>query len=583
MRETGKTLRVVVWALAFLVLGIAQSMADGTFPGLLQPGQVVGNNGTSAAPAGAVSVWRYAAQAGGMPLYAAPTAQGSGNCLSAGNACTLATACTLTSQIATFLGPAGPIFLADGTYTGSTGATLCQLNGDDGGSTGQLISIVGNTTTPTNVIIQVPASGIGFNADDKGYVGVNDLQINGGNNSIGIAAGKSAVSDYSNVYWGSWGSGGSHVAVQGNGSTANLLNNEYLTAGFTGVHWNVAPGANFNGEGITNINSTISWTGGSFLAAAGTAVVDLSGWSTAGAGVSSSTGQNASLAGPGYLITKSNASCASVVPGNGGCGLSLGFQVSSGEGFSGSGRVVLQSSPTIFDPIVGAHTYAGLPTSPLAGQTSHILDGNASNCGDGVCTTPGVVITGGGGSLDLLLGYDGSNWRILRAQAVPALANLSGSLALGKISGFGTGVATALGSATNATGGPVIATAGCTSWNSSLTDQSGGGLTFTSVNVQYCQYGNMVFAYGTLTYPSTADTHSATISLPVAVPNQTYAALPSTFLLNSTTGSPNKAVLRAVANTSTAQVVQGDGSTNIYTNANLSGVKITFMLIYPAS
>jgi hypothetical protein len=52
MRDTGKSLRVVVCALAFLVLGTAQSIADGTFPGLLQPGQVLGNKGTSAAPAG---------------------------------------------------------------------------------------------------------------------------------------------------------------------------------------------------------------------------------------------------------------------------------------------------------------------------------------------------------------------------------------------------------------------------------------------------------------------------------------------------------------------------------------------------
>ncbi len=54
MRDTGKFLCFVVCALAFLAFGIAQSTADGTFPGLLQPGQVLGNNGTSARPAGAV-------------------------------------------------------------------------------------------------------------------------------------------------------------------------------------------------------------------------------------------------------------------------------------------------------------------------------------------------------------------------------------------------------------------------------------------------------------------------------------------------------------------------------------------------
>ena len=107
---------------------------------------------------------------------------------------------------------------------------------------------------------------------------------------------------------------------------------------------------------------------------------------------------------------------------------------------TGGGILVGQTKPTITDPTITAHTYAGLPGSPTAGQISHIVDGLAANCGDGACTTPGATVTLGGGSLDLLVGWDGAAWRIFRAQAVPALANLSGTLAVNK---GGTGVTTA--------------------------------------------------------------------------------------------------------------------------------------------
>jgi len=113
-----------------------------------------------------------------------------------------------------------------------------------------------------------------------------------------------------------------------------------------------------------------------------------------------------------------------------------------------------------------------------------------------------------------------------------------------------------------------------TSWTP--TDQSGGGLTFTGVSAQYCQHGNMVFAYGTLTFPSTADTHQATISLPVAVPNQSYAAV-----FGSILGYAANEFIKAVAGTSTAQILGAALATQ--QNSNLSTKTITFMIVYPAS
>lgn len=114
-----------------------------------------------------------------------------------------------------------------------------------------------------------------------------------------------------------------------------------------------------------------------------------------------------------------------------------------------------------------------------------------------------------------------------------------------------------------------------TSWTP--TDQSGGGLTLASVNAYYCKIGNMVFAYGAFTYPSTSDSHNAAISLPVAVPNQSYAAVPAVTL----NGLAANDVLKSVQNTSTAAWFTQGGAA--ITNGTLSGKTINFMLIYPAS
>jgi hypothetical protein len=52
MQTLLRSMRFALCALALFAFGIEPSSADGTFPGLLQPGQVLGNNGTTPAPAG---------------------------------------------------------------------------------------------------------------------------------------------------------------------------------------------------------------------------------------------------------------------------------------------------------------------------------------------------------------------------------------------------------------------------------------------------------------------------------------------------------------------------------------------------
>ena len=106
------------------------------------------------------------------------------------------------------------------------------------------------------------------------------------------------------------------------------------------------------------------------------------------------------------------------------------------------------------------------------------------------------------------------------------------------------------------------------------TDQSTAGLSFTSVSCQYFLLGNLVVAYGTLTYPATADTNAAKISLPVAVPNQAYATLFAKF------GAANDN-LKTIINSSTMAVVSNVGAA--LTNANVTAQVLNFIIIYPAS
>jgi hypothetical protein len=112
------------------------------------------------------------------------------------------------------------------------------------------------------------------------------------------------------------------------------------------------------------------------------------------------------------------------------------------------------------------------------------------------------------------------------------------------------------------------------------TDQSGAALTFVSVNATYCKIGNMVFVCGTLVYPSTGNTNAAAISLPVAVPNQSYAAIPGPTINSASNGI----MLVPTQNTSPGVAAFTSVSTGgAITNNTLSSKKIQFSMMYPAS
>ncbi len=113
-------------------------------------------------------------------------------------------------------------------------------------------------------------------------------------------------------------------------------------------------------------------------------------------------------------------------------------------------------------------------------------------------------------------------------------------------------------------------------------DNSASALTFTGVSVSSFRLGNMIFAYGTFTYPSTTlDTNPASIKgLPVAVANANYAQVAVAVLCSATISGG--LFLQAVKNTATANFEIGTPSGAV-TNAALSLATVKFCLIYPVA
>jgi hypothetical protein len=108
-------------------------------------------------------------------------------------------------------------------------------------------------------------------------------------------------------------------------------------------------------------------------------------------------------------------------------------------------------------------------------------------------------------------------------------------------------------------------------------DASGAALVFTGASGFYQIVGNLVFVWGTLTYPVTADPSAAKISLPLPVPNQSYAQSPGrVFIL----AAPGFLSIVPVAGTSTA-ALYGDAFAGAEVNSSLSTGTVNFSLFHP--
>jgi hypothetical protein len=70
-----------------------------------------------------------------------------------------------------------------------------------------------------------------------------------------------------------------------------------------------------------------------------------------------------------------------------------------------------------FRQIIPSTTFANLVVlggpPPLIGRLACITDGAGAGCADGTCTTWGTNVTAGGGTLPLLIWYNGSHWTLI--------------------------------------------------------------------------------------------------------------------------------------------------------------------------
>ena len=337
--------------------------------------------------------------AGGLLLYASASGPDSNDCLTIATACSLKSACT--ARGAAFIN-AGiiTIELADGTYSAvdSTPA-LCSIQGNSGSSSNTLTFIIGDCTTPSNVVLSIPDGDIGIFTKDLGEVEVECLTLQGAGSgvTVGISGAQFSVVDLLKTVWGAFGSGSAPLQFTQSASlnfdgTAAVTINANLTRFVT-----LGSGANISCAGTIAIPSAVAW-GSEFIYVNGNATANFAGCTFTGSGVAGTTGKRATLSGPGYLQTNTVA-CSTFFPGNGACTLTNGFQDDANDP-----NTTPLPAPTT--------TYAGLPGSPVAGMYAYISDGKSTNCGDSACTTWGTTVTAGAGALKLFIWFNGTNWTL---------------------------------------------------------------------------------------------------------------------------------------------------------------------------
>lgn len=269
-------------------------------------------------------------------------------------------------------------------------------------------------------------------------------------------------------------------------------------------------------------------------------------------------------------------------------------------GITGTGATaVLSNSPTLVTPALGTPSAlvltnaTGSPTltapalgTPVSGIATN-LTGTASGLTAGHVTTnanltgpitsignaTSVAAQTGTGSTFVMNTSPTLVTPVLGTPSSGTLTSCTGLPVSTGISGLGTNVATALGNTLSATGG----VAGITTGTWTPIDSSGATLTFTSVNAAYTKIGNIVHAYGTLTFPATVNATAALIGgLPFTVANSSYAAVPSPIATNAgITGL----LVRPVVNSTTFNLFNNaTGTTN--TNAAMTTAICQFNITY---
>jgi hypothetical protein len=145
---------------------------------------------------------------------------------------TLAFACAARSFIdlgATGLGNNVTIQIADGTYSGGAGATMCSITGNLGSSSPSLTFINGNNSTPGNVILDAGAGGIVLFTKDGGETGLSNFAVFGSGSAIGLFGAQYSIIDVnSGMILGCQGTSGNGFQV---GEYASININSTVTMG----------------------------------------------------------------------------------------------------------------------------------------------------------------------------------------------------------------------------------------------------------------------------------------------------------------------------------------------------------------
>gem|GEM_PF-3921397 len=165
--------------------------------GNICPGQNVeymsnGSNWTLTLNPGA---WR---PTGNITLYASTSGSNSNDGLSVSTPLTLSFACyarALIDASAESGGYALTIQLADGTYLGAPGASVCSITGNYGAGSSGIVFINGNNVTPTNVIVEAGSGGVSIFTKDIGETEVSNFEIAGNGNAVGISGAQGSIVD----------------------------------------------------------------------------------------------------------------------------------------------------------------------------------------------------------------------------------------------------------------------------------------------------------------------------------------------------------------------------------------------------